>query len=350
MNLIQDIQTIFQRGSGKGDSTVSLNEYLQKDPCYQNIGKDEIAQDLGFFTQVERRMGFPYHPYQPAENGSSRKPISDQEAYQRLLQGKAIELDPMRKVSIDFSAGELQSVASLVNPISAVANAAAAASNANFGVQALSREVKNGKPVLIPNASYLKLLYELHSMDFPKETNGEVASAAKSLSYFTAKAKMTNHPWSFYSPDKKLWPTIKNVFKGIVKGGWKAGIAGAAAGALIGGPVGALLGIHIASLLSAVLFSGAAGFVGGSIYGAAQPIKTKDGEQYDELAALAHLLKNQPVNFQQQGLHTFNLPFFGNFGWKSDYGVPSTIHNVNELADFSKMEDASTPAPLKSSA
>jgi hypothetical protein len=352
MDAIHEIKTVFRKdfernGSEKTDPDLSLDQYLKQDPAYQNISKEEIAKDLGFFTQVERRLGFPYHPYKPAENGSSRKAISDQEAYQRLLQGKPIELVPMRTVSINFSAGELQSVASLVNPISAVANAAAAASSANFGVQTLSREVNNGKPIFIPNASYLKLLYQLHTQDFPKETGGEVAKAAQSLSYFTAKAKMTNHPWSFYSPDKKTWPTIKAVIKDFGKGGVKAGIAGAAAGALIGGPIGALLGIHLASFFVAALYGGAAGFAGGGAYGAAQPVKTKNGEEYDELTALDLLLRKQPVNFQQQGLHTFNLPFFGNFGWKTNYGVPSTIKNTDELADFSKMESAATPDSLK---
>jgi hypothetical protein len=328
---------------------ISLDEYLKNDPEYQNISSDEIAKELGYFTQVQRHLGFPYHPYKPKEPGSRRKAISDMEALERLKAGKAIELQPMRDVVLNLSPSQLQGIASMTTPLSALANVVETAANANLSVQTLTHEAKNGAPIFIPNSAYLKLLYQLQSADFPDKPAGEVSNAAKDLSYFTAKAKLTNHPWSFHSPQRKISTVLKEAAKGFLKQGWKGAVAGVIVGALIGGPIGALLGIHLSGILSTVVWGAKIGFGAGSLLGVKGPLFSHNGEEYDELTALGHLLKNEPVNFQQEEVHTFNIPFLGNFSWKTEYGKPSKISNPSELAIFSKMESATGPTQTQTS-
>lgn len=337
------ISNVIQRLHPKAQQPVSLSEYLLKDPDYRDISADEIARDLGYFTQVQRGFGFPYHPYKPKDGDSGRKAISEMEALKRMLAGKPIELQPMRKIAVNLSPSQLESIASLTSPVAAVAKSAAFAANANLGVQTLTRENKNGGAIPIPSPAHLKLLYQLQSMDFPDKPAGEISAAAKNLSYFTAKAKLTDHPWTFHSPKRQIFGVLKDAAKSFLKQGCKGAVAGAAVGALLGGPLGALFGVHFGGIVSMVLWGAGIGFGSGSAVGAKGPLFSPNGEEYDEITALAHVLKKDPLNFQQEEVHTFNVPFLGNFGWTSEYGKPSLIADSGELATFSKMESTTVP-------
>lgn len=82
----------------------------------------------------------------------------------------------------------------------------------------------------------------------------------------------------------------------------------------------------------ALLALAAAGFVGGSLWGANKGLKeSKLGKELGPIQTLIYLIQNKPFIIQQKTIIQFNIPFLGTTTWKSNYKQPIDINNINNL-------------------
>lgn len=325
---VQDTLDTFIPGM-KPVKEVDINTNI---PGYSNVSSEDGAKMLGYFTQKMEAQGFPWALYKPCKGIlKKRKAIGDFEALQRLQKGEPVIFQPKRVIGIGFSPPQFKG-----KDVTGKEGAG------KVDVKSGGMEVQYGEPIQINNLGELKFLYELYNPDIQVDpnTDNKLKVAARSIAYFTKGTMASQYPWKMFKP-VSTGRKILNMAKSALKtGGIGAGLGALAAsifslpaiafGSFVGGPIGIAAGAAI-------------GFVLGAFKGTASQ---RHGQEINPMEALVRLTEGKPVYFQEMKKREIGLsiPFpigmkLGNLSFYGEHGSGSTIHNLDELELFHKMEE-----------
>ncbi|MCL5054421.1 MAG: hypothetical protein M1169_00535 [Firmicutes bacterium] len=338
-----------QVGAASPSHYNALEEALKNDPNYQNISSEDVSRYLNYLFVAETKKGFPWYAYRPAEKGSKRAPISPLEVYTRMESGKPIAFS--RKQKVAFAMGDLALSAVALGPQSAMANLAQQSISGGWQPKMMDREQSTAPEIYIPNKAYLKLLYQIHSGDIPKDASSEVVKTAKDLSVFIKKGKSSSYFFEFHVPERKWKDKLGSAFKAFDHDAVHSAMLGVglgAVGSLFGGFLGHTLVAMMGGYLITMVGGAALGALIGGLRSAMKSWDRSNGKKIHELDAMDRLLKEQPVNFQEDEFKSYNIPLVGTYASTKLHSQPSKVSNTKELSILaSTMSDLEHSNPSK---